>query len=98
MTAVIKTTTTTTPPSNTVTIRPIKGFEEKSEFEALNQIRLLLNEGYLISRTSYPRTTDGSKCIMIKLKSAADDNLKECLITAFDDEAIALSKFIATLF
>ena len=53
-------------------------------------------EGYLISRTSYPRTTDGSKCIMIKLKST-DDNPKECLITAFDDEAIALSKFIATL-
>jgi len=95
MTAVI-TKTKTTPPSNTVTPGPIKGFEEKLQFEALNQTRLLLKEGYLISRTSYPRTTDGSKCIMIKLKSA-DDNLKECLITAFDDEAIALSKFIATL-
>jgi hypothetical protein len=84
MTAVI-----TTTPSNTVTPRPLKGFEEKSQFEALNQIRLLFKEGYLISRTSYPRTTDGSKCIMIKLKSA-DDNPKECLITAFDDEAIEL--------
>ncbi|MDQ3902497.1 MAG: hypothetical protein M3247_02410 [Thermoproteota archaeon] len=91
MTAVIITT-----PSNAITPRSIKGFEEKSRFEALNQIRLLLKEGYLISRTSYPRTTDGSKCIMIKLKST-DDNPKECLITAFDDEAIALSKFIATL-
>jgi hypothetical protein len=91
MTAVIITT------PNTVTSRPTKAFEEKSQFEALNQIRLLLKEGYLISRTSYPRTTDGSKCIMIKLKSA-DDKLKECLITAFDDEAKELSKFIATLF
>jgi hypothetical protein len=86
----------TTPP-NTVTPRTTKGFEEKSQFEALNQIRSLLKEGYLISRTSYPRTTDGSKSIMIKFKSA-DDNFKECLITAFDDEAIALSKFVATLF
>jgi ribulose bisphosphate carboxylase small subunit len=67
-------------------------FKSLSLFKSIVQLRTSLNEGYMISCITHPATSTNEYSTMIDLIDPNDG--KECLITVFGDEAIALSEFV----
>ncbi len=62
------------------------------KYESIEQFKKLSREGYMVSRISYPPTSDGSASIMIDLVQLFRH--QECLLTVFGEEAVALSEFV----
>jgi hypothetical protein len=62
------------------------------KYESIEQFKKLSREGYMVSRISYPPTSDGSASIMIDLVQPSRH--QECLLTVFGEEAIVLSEFV----
>jgi hypothetical protein len=62
------------------------------KYESIEQFKKLSSEGYMVSRISYPPTSDGSASIMVDLVQPSRH--QECLLTVFGEEAIALSEFV----
>ena len=82
-------------PKVAVDSRVKKSFKSSSSlslFKSIVQLRASLNEGYMISCITHPATSTNEYSTMIDLIDPNDG--KECLITVFGDEAIALSEFV----
>jgi hypothetical protein len=62
------------------------------QYISIQQVQTLLNEGYLVNRITHPATSTGDYSTLVDLIKPSEDD--ECLITAFGQEAIALSEFI----
>ena len=58
----------------------------------MQKLLMLLSEGYIINRVSYPPTSDGSASIMIDLIQSSKH--EECLLTTFGEEALELSEYL----
>lgn len=58
----------------------------------MQKLLMLLSEGYIIHRVSYPPTSDGSASIMIDLIQSSKH--EECLLTTFGEEALELSEYL----
>jgi hypothetical protein len=78
--------------SNCEVKKPFKSSSSLSLFKSIVQICTSLNEGYMISCITHPYTSTNEYCTMVVLIDPNDS--KECLITVFADEAIALSEFV----
>lgn len=61
----------------------------RSQYDSIERLRLLLKEGYWIHRVLHPHTTNGSVATTVELVKGRAG----CTITAFDEEAQALSEF-----
>lgn len=59
---------------------------------SMKKLLILFSEGYVISRISYPPTSDGSASIMIDLIQSSKH--EECLLTVFGEEALELSEYL----
>jgi hypothetical protein len=78
--------------SNCKVKKPFKSSSSLSLFKSIVQICTSLNEGYMISCITHPSTSTNEYSTMVALIDPNDS--KECLITVFGDEAIALSEFV----
>jgi hypothetical protein len=78
--------------SNCKVKKPFKSSSSLSLFKSIVQICTSLNEGYMISCITHPSTSTNEYSTMVALIYPNDS--KECLITVFGDEAIALSEFV----
>jgi hypothetical protein len=58
----------------------------------MQKLLMLLSEGYIINRISYPPTSNGSASIMIDLIQSSKH--EECLLTVFGEEALELSEYL----
>jgi hypothetical protein len=81
--------------SNCKVKKPFKSSSSLSLFKSIVQICTSLNEGYMISCITHPSTSTNEYSTMAVLIDPNDS--KECLITVFGDEAIALSEFVECL-
>jgi hypothetical protein len=73
-------------------VKTSKSSSSLSFFKSIVQLRTSLNEGYMISCITHPATSTNEYSTMVDLIDPNDG--KECLITVFGDEAIALSEFV----
>jgi hypothetical protein len=62
------------------------------QYTSVQQVQTLLNEGYLVNRVTHPATSTGDYSTLVDLIKPSEND--ESLITAFGQEAIALSEFI----
>jgi hypothetical protein len=59
---------------------------------SMQKLLMLLSEGYVINRISYPPASDGSASIMIDLIQSSKH--EECLLTVFGEEALELAEYL----
>jgi ribulose bisphosphate carboxylase small subunit len=78
--------------SNCKAKKSFKSSSSLSLFKSIVQLRTSLNEGYRISCITHPATSTDEYSTMVDLIDPNDG--KECLITVFGYEAIALSEFV----
>lgn len=71
--------------------RPIKP-SSSSFFKSIAQLRTSLDEGYIINCVTHPATSTNEYSTMVDLMNPNDG--KECMITVFGEEAIALLEFV----
>ena len=63
-----------------------------SLFKSIAQLRTSLDEGYIINCVIHPATSTNEYSTMVDLINPNDG--KECMITVFGEEAIALLEFV----
>jgi hypothetical protein len=63
-----------------------------SLFKSIAQLRTSLDEGYIINCVTHPATSTNEYSTMVDLINPNDG--KECMITVFGEEAIALLEFV----
>jgi hypothetical protein len=82
--------------SNCKAKKSFKSSSSLSLFKSIVQLRTSLNEGYMIITSflfyTHPATSTNEYSTMVDLIDPNDG--KECLITVFGYEAIALSEFV----
>lgn len=71
--------------------RPIKQ-SSSSFFKSIAQLCTSLDEGYIINCVTHPATSTNEYSTMVDLINPNDG--KECMITVFGEEAIALLEFV----
>jgi hypothetical protein len=71
--------------------RPIKP-SSSSFFKSIAQLCTSLDEGYIINCVTHPATSTNEYSTMVDLINPNDG--KECMITVFGEEAIALLEFV----
>ena len=64
----------------------------KSKYDSIEQLKKLFGQRYVVSRISYPPTSDGTSSIMIDLTQP--EHSEECLLAVFGEEAVVLSEYV----